>query len=96
MNKKTAVLDFTNCKYLGEMHERIKKDLDFPDYYGENWDAFWDCINADCEVDFITVIGINTLPKELQEEAKIMIKLLEDNKKYWSDVNPPFDYEIIN
>ncbi len=95
MDKKTATLDLTDCKYLGEMHQRIKKALNFPNYYGENWDAFWDCINADCDVDFITVIGINTLSKELKKEAEIMISLLEDNKKYWADVEPPFDYEIV-
>lgn len=95
MDKKTATLDLTDCKYLGEMHQRIKKSLNFPNYYGENWDAFWDCINADCDVDFITVIGINTLSKELKKEAEIMISLLEDNKKYWADVEPPFDYEIV-
>lgn len=95
MDKKTATLDLTDCKYLGEMHQRIKKALNFPNYYGENWDAFWDCINADCDVDFITVIGINTLSKELKKEAENMISLLEDNKKYWADVDPPFDYEIV-
>lgn len=95
MDKKTATLDLTDCKYLGEMHQRIKKSLNFPNYYGENWDAFWDCINRDCDVDFITVIGINTLSKELKKEAEIMISLLEDNKKYWADVEPPFDYEIV-
>ena len=88
-------MDLTDCKYLGEMHRRIKKALNFPNYYGENWDAFRDCINADCDIDFITVTGINTLSKELKKEAEIMISLLEDNKKYWSDVEPPFDYEII-
>ncbi len=96
MDKKTAILDLTDCKYLGEIHQRIKKALDFPAYYGENWDAFWDCINADCDVDFVTVTGINTLSNELKEEIKIMILLLEDNKQYWSDVEPPFDYEIVS
>lgn len=27
------------------MHERIAAALDFPDYYGCNWDAFDECIN---------------------------------------------------
>ncbi len=25
-------------------NEIIKKEFDFPDYYGANWDAFWDCL----------------------------------------------------
>ncbi|MGI6754082.1 MAG: barstar family protein [Eubacteriales bacterium] len=30
--------------YLGEVHKIIKDELDSPDYYGENWYAFWDCL----------------------------------------------------
>ncbi len=39
---KKAVIDLTNCKSVGEIHLRIKEALDFPDGYGEHWDAFWD------------------------------------------------------
>lgn len=96
MDKKTAILDLTDCKYLCEIHQRIKKALNFPDYYGENWDAFWDCINRDCDADFITITGINTLSDDLKAEVEIMISLLEDNKKDWADSDCPFDYEIEN
>ena len=40
------ILDFSNIKYYDEMHLIFKEVFDFPDYYGENWDAFWDCIKA--------------------------------------------------
>ena len=33
--KKIITLDLTGCKYLGEIHQRIKKAFDFPDFYGE-------------------------------------------------------------
>ena len=42
--KKIVTLDLTDCKYLGEIHQRIKKAFHFPDFYGENWSAFWDQI----------------------------------------------------
>lgn len=46
MSKKiTATLDLTGCKYWNEMHQRIKKALYFPEYYGENWSAFWKADN---------------------------------------------------
>ena len=34
--KKTITLDLTDCKYLGEIHERIKIAFDFPEWYGAN------------------------------------------------------------
>ena len=42
---KKAVIDLTNCKHLLELHERIRISLDFPKWYGMNFDAFWDMIN---------------------------------------------------
>ena len=77
MSKKTAILDLTGCKYLGELHQRIKEALDFPDYYGENWDAFWDCINVDCDVDIVTIKGSNQVSEELNPDIATMIELLE-------------------
>ena len=38
------VIDFRNIEYYMEFHPIIKHALDFPDYYGCNWSAFWDCL----------------------------------------------------
>ena len=32
--EKIVTLDLTGCKYLGEIHQRIKKAFNFPDFYG--------------------------------------------------------------
>ena len=42
--KEKYILDFTNVKTLVDIHVILDKEFDFPDYYGANWDAFWDCI----------------------------------------------------
>lgn len=96
MGKKTAILDLTGCKYLGELHQRIKEALDFPDYYGENWDAFWDCINVDCDVDIVIIKGSNQVVEELKSDVAIMIELLEKNKLYWAERNYLLDYEVLS
>ena len=38
------IIDFTNVETYWDMHFTIRDSLDFPDYYGCNWDAFWDCL----------------------------------------------------
>ena len=43
---KDRVLDFSNCKYLGEVHELIKKELELPEFYGCNLDALWDAVTG--------------------------------------------------
>lgn len=36
-------IDFSNIQNYLEIHFVIREALDWPDYYGCNWDAFWDC-----------------------------------------------------
>ena len=43
---KDRILDFSKCKYLGEIHEILKKELELPEWYGANLDALWDSITG--------------------------------------------------
>ena len=42
MEERQIVLDFTGCKYITEVHWRIRDTFHFPGFYGENLDALWD------------------------------------------------------
>lgn len=55
---KVYELDY---KLIGQDgHKYIKKALDFPDYYGENLDALYDCLcDLDCEIHFINASDVN-------------------------------------
>ena len=93
---RKATIDLTDCKYLMELHERIRKALDFPEWYGKNWDAFWDLLHRECKYDYITVIGANTVADELKPSITKMKKLLEKDKKYWESSNHPVSYEFVD
>lgn len=93
---KSAVLDFSGCQYLNELHERIQVALEFPDYYGKNLDAFWDCINRDCDVDFVTIKGCADIAAELKSTVEKILTLFEKNKQYWANSDCPFDYEVVS
>lgn len=43
---KDRILDFSNCKFLGDVHELIKKELELPEFYGCNLDALWDAVTG--------------------------------------------------
>lgn len=90
-----AVIDLTDCKYIMDLHERIRVSLDFPDWYGKNWDAFWDMINRDCQYNYVIVKGSQTVAKELEGSIEKMQKIMERNKQFWKD-KYPFDYEFID
>ena len=83
MEKKVITLDLTGCKYLGELHERIRVAFDFPEWYGANLDAFWDLLWSECDADEVVLIGVNTMPDELiiKDNADLKKKLSERIEK---------------
>ena len=95
MNMKTARLDFNGCKTISDLHKKIKKTLNFPEHYGENLNALWDCLCMDCDKEFVTVVGIENIPKALKSTADAIINVFEEVKKETQNSNLPFDYEII-
>ena len=72
-------VDFTGCKYWGEIHKVLKNTFDFPDYYGENLDALWDCLRDYNDEDTIQVYvkGVNQIPEELSEHMKGILKIFD-------------------
>uniref|UniRef100_UPI003FEF652F barstar family protein n=1 Tax=Candidatus Fimivicinus sp. TaxID=3056640 RepID=UPI003FEF652F len=96
---KEINLDFTGVKTLWELHERIRIAFDFPEWYGKNWDAFWDLLSEPRDETMVTVRGLKMLPKELQPCGKKVIELLEENGEYqmhWKRNPQKFRYVIIS
>lgn len=74
------IIDFSTCKYVDEIHEKLKESFGFPDYYGRNWSAFWDCLrdfalDEDSERE-IVVCGIGRLPAELKDYTGKMVEIM--------------------
>ena len=99
----TIILDLTDCKYLGELHLRIKEAFDFPDYYGQNWSAFWDLICGMRDNTIIEIKGLSTLANEFDPHIEKMLEILQRNKEEMSELKMRrpqfdcrFDYHIID
>jgi len=72
MERKEIMLDFTGCKYITEVHWKIRDTFYFPSFYGENLDALWDMgcdyIGSNDEVfELVKIRGVDALPKEIRE-----------------------------
>lgn len=50
---KKVVLDGKKIIDRETLHKTLKKELRFPEYYGENLDALWDCLTTDLELPLI-------------------------------------------
>lgn len=85
------VLDFTECKYYATLHELIKKAFGFPEYYGKNLDALWDCMR-----DFaysqhgqreVQICGVSQMPTELQGYFQEVMDVFYDIQHACPNVN---------
>ncbi len=81
------IIDFRNTKYFLEMHKTIQKSLKFPDYYGCNWSAFWDCLtDMYGEPIHIVIIGLEIIERKFGDSANKMIEILKRFKHYNNDM----------
>ena len=84
--KELYTIDFTNVQHYLEMHFIIREALDWPDYYGCNWDAFWDCLtNMVGRPIHIEILGLDVVERKFDDAAKTMIDTLREFKHYEDD-----------
>ena len=81
------VLDFTDCKYPADIHRVLKESFGFPEYYGANWDALWDCLNDLFFSSEETLVKIH-VTDALYKELRVYLKQLFDLFSDISDDNP--------
>ncbi|MBQ3055447.1 MAG: barstar family protein [Oscillospiraceae bacterium] len=86
MNQRTYTVDFRNVTHFLEMHAAIFEGLEFPDYYGCNWDAFWDCLKDMFGKSIqIEILGIDVIERLFDDDARIMLSTLKEWKEYEAD-----------
>ena len=65
-------LDVGTATTQQELHTLLAKAFRFPDYYGQNWDAFDECIRDVPVPETIEISGIDKLRSRLPHEAKLL------------------------
>lgn len=89
-------INLSGAKSVYDIHEKIQEGLEFPNYYGRNLDALWDCLtDMDAPVE-IHIYGTKTLGKEITEFfTESVIKLFEEVKEWFVEDGEKFEFTII-
>ena len=82
-----------SCKYLGEIHKRLKESFEFPEYYGENLSALWDCLRFySFEKTIIVVEGTEKVANELKDDMLDVLRIFDRVH----NENPAIEFQILS
>lgn len=69
-----------------ELHKKIGEALKFPSYYGNNWNALYDCLRDFNWMDKKGIVLVhNEIPKLTDEQLRIYIEILIDSVNDWKE-----------
>lgn len=75
---KEIILDGKEMSDKAAAHKYIKKQMNFPDYYGENLDALWDLLSTTSTSISIYLINEQEMINNLGEYGGLLIGVFQD------------------
>ncbi len=76
------ILNFSEAKTEADIHRILKETLEFPDYYGENLDALYDCltdIHEDTAVGFCQRKDDSDAAVYMRKAQRVFLDAEEEN-----------------
>ena len=78
---KEIIIDGENVENMTDIHSIFAKELSFPEWYGNNLDALYDCLTDISEETTVTVVNRDTLFEKLNVRYGRFLKTLEYSEK---------------
>lgn len=93
ISENPIILDFNTCDGWRGIHPMLKEKFGLPDYYGENWDALWDCISYRFQEPVtVELHNFHAQSDDLQSYCKPMLQVFADVH----EETPYFTYKILS
>ena len=87
-------IDLEGCTDEDDLFGRIARALEFPDWFGRNWDALFDCLNdlSWLDVPGVVLVFENTgdLADELPQALQTLRDMLIETAVEWRGQDLPF------
>lgn len=75
---KEVIINAEEIFSISDIHKQLAEELGFPEYYGKNLDALYDCMTDITEEVTVTVIGRSELNETLGIGFKKLMGVLND------------------
>lgn len=86
-------IDLSPINESNQLHSTLSNALGFPDWYGQNWDAFWDAITSLVEMPIkLELVGWRVFSEHLPRDARLMRQCLTDMTIEYPDLAPEVHY----
>ncbi|MDP9950352.1 MULTISPECIES: barstar family protein [Streptomyces] len=86
-------IDVSEVSDERSLHLLLMRELDFPEFYGRNWDAFWDAITGLVSIpDRVRFLGWDQLVTAVPRGAAMLRRSLDD---YQTAYRPQFVAEYV-
>jgi len=87
-------IDLADVATLEHLHTLLMRDLEFPHYYGKNWDAFWDVITEPGRLpQTLKLRGWVVFEQRLPEAARQLRECLQDAGVQYSYFDCKIEYD---
>ncbi|MBK7124242.1 MAG: barstar family protein [Chitinophagaceae bacterium] len=75
-------IDLSQIKSYEQLQDILQEKFEFPDFYGKNWNAFWDAITGLIEMpEKVEIIGWEYFSAAFPEDSILLLKCLEEYNK---------------
>ena len=94
MGAMLQTIDIRGARSKADVLDVLARELSFPDWWGRNWDACWDCMTDPQMSDLpsqLHVTGVRDLLERLPKDGEILARLMEDLDKTRNDVVVSYD-----
>lgn len=101
-NNSNVRLVLIDCKVrnVDELMRKLYEELEFPDYFGYNWNALNDCLQDFSwlkeDYVFFIIINKNYLLLDEKNQKELFFKCLELASNFWDDTNDEFGYKDLH
>ena len=87
MQKAEVTIDLGMAESSEQLQMLLYDALDFPGFYGMNWNAFWDAITGLVEMPSKLILkNPDLLAQTLPEDHRLLFECLEEMKEKYPDI----------